>query len=198
MGNNRIVYSYGDGIYVNLTNKCSNRCEFCVRNMIDGLGDAECLWLDKEPTSEEVVAELKKWPIEERGEVIFCGYGEPMERLEALLKISKWVKENTSAKVRINTNGQGDLINGHNTAKQISGVIDAVSVSLNQCTNEKYQNLCHSEFEDKAYPAVIKFIEEVQNYVGQVAVTAVSCISPEDMEACRRIAKDLGVTFRAR
>lgn len=198
MENSSIVYSYGGGIYVNLTNRCSNRCEFCVRNAVDGLGDAECLWLEREPTPAEVIGELKKWPLKERGEVIFCGYGEPTERLDHVLEVCRWLKKQGGIRTRINTNGQADLINGQRTCPLMAGLVDAVSVSLNQHDSESYQALCHSEFGDRAYPALLKYIEEVQKYVPDVAATAVSCISREDMAECRRIARELGVKFRAR
>ncbi|MGI6721385.1 MAG: TatD family nuclease-associated radical SAM protein [Anaerovoracaceae bacterium] len=201
MENSSIIYSYGGGIYINLTNRCSNRCEFCIRTMTDGLGDADSLWLEREPTVDEVIEELKEWPLAERGEVIFCGYGEPTERLDAVLDICRWIKGSSdlsAVRTRINTNGQADLINGRETCGELDGLVDAVSVSLNQCTAEKYQDLCHSRYGEAAYPAVLKYIDDLKRHVPEVAVSAVGCIGREDMLKCREIAREKNVIFRSR
>ena len=105
-----IVYDYFGGLYINLTNKCPNRCEFCIRNYTDTLGDADSLVLDEDPTVEQVADELKKWDMDEYNEVIFCGYGEPTERLPELLKLARHIKDNYGKPIRINTNGLADLI----------------------------------------------------------------------------------------
>ena len=47
---NTLTYVYDNKIYLNLTNKCSNNCEFCIRHTGDGVLDYY-LWLDKEPTA---------------------------------------------------------------------------------------------------------------------------------------------------
>ncbi|MGI6737090.1 MAG: TatD family nuclease-associated radical SAM protein [Anaerovoracaceae bacterium] len=197
MEDSSIVYSYGDGIYLNITNRCSNRCSFCVRTAVRGLGDADCLWLEREPTVAEVIAELRQWPLQDCGEVIFCGYGEPTERLDAVLELSEWL-HGQGVRTRLNTNGQADLINGSPTCPRLAGKLDAVSVSLNQCTAEKYQALCHSRYGLDAFPAVLRFLEEVRQYVPDVTASVVSVIDEADLDACRRIAKAAGVRFRVR
>ncbi|MGI6767101.1 MAG: hypothetical protein ACOX4R_07860 [Lentihominibacter sp.] len=60
-----IIYDYFGGLYINLTNKCPNRCKFCIRNYTDALVDADSLVLDEDPTVEQVEDELKKWDMDE-------------------------------------------------------------------------------------------------------------------------------------
>jgi radical SAM enzyme (TIGR04100 family) len=193
-----VLYDYGRGLYANITNKCPCRCEFCIRDMTDALGSADSLWLKREPTVEEVIEMLKDWDLSDYDELVFCGYGEPMERLDDLLAIARYVKKNTDLTVRINTNGLSDLINGKETAPMLEGIIDSVSVSLNQSDAEKYNALCHPKFGPCAYPAMLKFTKDVKKYVKNVAMSVVGVIPSSDIEACRKIAGDLGVPFRVR
>ena len=193
-----VLYDYGRGLYANITNRCPCRCEFCIRNMTDALGSADSLWLKREPTVEEVEKMLKDWDLSCYDELVFCGYGEPMERLDDLLEIAGYIKKNTNLTVRINTNGLSDLINGKETAPRLEGLIDAVSVSLNQSDAEKYNDLCHPEFGMDAYPAMLKFTEDVKKYVPRVAMSVVGVIPTSDIEKCRKITEKLEVPFRVR
>ena len=193
-----VLYDYGSGLYVNLTNRCPCRCDFCIRAMTIGLGSADSLWLKREPSAEEVIEMLSEWPLSSYSELVFCGYGEPTERLDVLLEVAKYVKENTRLSVRINTNGLSDLINGRETAPELEGLIDAVSVSLNQSDAEKYNELCHPRFGPPAYDAMLKFTKDVQQYVPHVAMSVVGVIPRADIEACRDIASGLGADFRVR
>lgn len=193
-----IVYDYFGGLYINLTNKCPCRCEFCVRNDVDGLGSAESLFLKKEPTVPEVIEELEKWDVSQYEEVVFCGYGEPTERLDALLEIAGYIKRVYGKPIRINTIGLADLIWGCETAPKLEGLIDSVSVSMNEADPEKFNALCHPRFGLKSYDAMLRYIEDVKQYVPDVAVSVVGCISRESIEICRKKAETLGVRFRVR
>lgn len=193
-----IVYDYFGGLYINLTNKCPCRCEFCVRNNVDGLGSAESLFLKKEPTVPEVIEELEKWDVSQYEEVVFCGYGEPTERLDALLEIAAYIKRVYGKPIRINTIGLADLIWGCETAPKLEGLIDSVSVSMNEADPEKFNALCHPRFGLKSYDAMLRYIEDVKQYVPDVAVSVVGCISRESIEICRKKAEMLGVRFRVR
>lgn len=193
-----VLYDYGRGLYANITNKCPCRCEFCIRDMTDALGSADSLWLKREPTVEEVEQMLGDWDLNDYDELVFCGYGEPMERIDDLLEISKYVKKNTDLSIRINTNGLSDLINGKETAPMLEGIIDAVSVSLNQSDAEKYNALCHPKFGEKSYDAMLNFTREVKKYVPRVAMSVVGVIPSDDIEKCREIARELDVPFRVR
>ncbi|QAT42473.1 TIGR04100 family radical SAM protein [Aminipila luticellarii] len=196
-----IVYLYGESLYINLTNRCPNSCDFCIRNYTDNLGDADNLWLEEEPTADQVVSRIKEEICEKKtkvNEIIFCGYGEPMERLEELIDISKKIRAFTDKPIRINTNGLADLIHKKKTAPLLEGVVDAVSVSLNAPTAEKYFNLCHPEFGPQSFDAILKWTEDVKQYVPDVRMSVVGVIPEEDIQECRRIAEELGVKFRVR
>lgn len=201
MENGAIVYSYGNSLYINLTNKCPNRCEFCIRNFTDNLGNADNLWLQKEPTTEEVISRLKEEICEKKinlDEIIFCGYGEPTERLQEIIEISKEIKKFTDKPIRINTNGMSDLINKKETAPLLEGIVDAVSVSLNAPNAEKYFHLCHPEFGIKSFDAILEWTKAIKKYVPDVKMSVVDVISKEDIQECRKIAEELGVKFRVR
>ncbi len=194
-----VLYDYARGLYANITNKCPCRCEFCIRDMVDSLGDADSLWLKREPTSEEVIELVNQRDLSAYDELVFCGYGEPTERLEDLLEISKYIKSGTNLKIRINTNGLSDLINGRTTAPELAGIVDAVSISLNTSDSEKYVDLCHPAFGEKSFNAIIKFTEDVKKYVPDVTMSVVGgTICGDDIEKCRKIAENLGVKFRVR
>ena len=195
-----VLYDYASGLYVNMTNRCPCRCEFCIRDMVDSLGDADSLWLKREPTVEEVKEMLGQWELSNYSELVFCGYGEPMERLEDVLQLCRYVKETTHLKTRINTNGLSDLLHGRRTAPELSGLVDAISISLNAASAEKYDRLCHPKFGLEAWPAILRFTEEVKQYVPDVTMSVVGGTIPEqDVDICRQIAQtQLGVKFRVR
>ena len=195
-----VLYDYASGLYVNLTNRCPCRCEFCIQDMVDSLGDADSLWLKREPTVEEVKEMLGQWKLSNYTELVFCGYGEPMKRLEDVLQLCRYVKETTHLKTRINTNGLSDLLHGRRTAPDLSGLVDAISISLNAASAEKYDRLCHPKFGLEAWPAILRFAEEVKQYVPDVTMSVVGGTIPEqDVDICRQIAQTkLGVKFRVR
>ncbi|MGN0715528.1 MAG: TatD family nuclease-associated radical SAM protein [Anaerovoracaceae bacterium] len=195
-----VLYDYASGLYVNMTNRCPCRCEFCIRDMVDSLGDADSLWLKREPTVAEVKEMLGQWKLSNYTELVFCGYGEPMERLEDVLQLCRYVKETTHLKTRINTNGLSDLLHGRRTSPELSGLVDAISISLNAASAEKYDRLCHPKFGLEAWPAILRFTEEVKQYVPDVTMSVVGGTIPEeDVDICRQIAQtQLGVKFRVR
>ena len=194
-----IVYDYFGGLYLNITNKCPNACEFCIRNFTNSLGDADSLVLKEDPTIEEVKKELASWDVNSYDEVVFCGYGEPTERLPELLDLARYIKARYGRQIRINTNGLADLIWDRPTAPDLKGVVDAVSVSMNEADAQKYYDLCHPRFGLKSYDAVIKYIEDVRAYVPYVAASVVTgAISSASVAACREKAEELGVVFKMR
>ncbi len=195
-----VFYEYGGGLYANLTNRCPDRCEFCIRYMVGSLGGADSLWLKREPTMEEIKELLSQWDLSDFYELVFCGYGEPTERLEDLLETARYAKELCpTIKVRINTNGLSDLINGRDTTEDLRGIIDAVSVSLNAKGPEEYLELCHPRFGIGAFNAMIDYTRRVKEVVPDVTMSIVSGTIPRaDEEPCRKIAQELGVKFRIR
>ena len=194
-----VLYEVGDNLYVNLTNKSSNNCDFCTRNNCNGYGDANDLWLHgHEPTVEEVKALFDQRNMSRYREVVFCGFGEPTERVEDVAELARYIKEKYGKATRINTNGQSDLINGRPTAHLFAGVMDTVNVSLNTCSADKYDAECHSIFGKEAFEALIRYAVDCSKYVGKVVFSVVDVIPPEDIEQCRRIAEENGIGFRVR
>lgn len=192
------MYDYGKGLYFNLTNRCPCRCTFCVRSKVDALGSAENLWLKKEPTAEDVIEAIKTVNLQDYNEAVFCGYGEPMERVDELIKIADYIKANSDLPVRINTNGLGNLIHGKDTVAMIKGHVDAVSVSLNAPNNERYMEICRPKFGAESYPAMLDFAKAVKRSFGSVAMSVVDVISEAEIAECRDIAKKIGADFRVR
>ena len=194
------TYRVGNGLYVNLTNRCPCACAFCIRQNGDGVYGSGSLWLEREPTVDEVCASIEA-NLGDCTELVFCGYGEPTERLDVLLEVAaRFRKAHPDIPVRVNTNGLADLIVGGPTAHRFEGLVDAVSISLNAPTAEEYVALCRPKFGAVAYSALLKFAEDVKRYVGDVTLTVVGtdALTPEREAACRQIAAERGVSLRVR
>ena len=191
---NTYVYKLYDALYINLTNRCTNACNFCIRDGREGMGDYN-LWLDKEPTAEEVIKEIGD-PTQ-YSEIVFCGFGEPMIKLDELIEIAKEVKKR-GGKVRINTNGHANIYHGENVVPKLKGIVDVISISLNAPTVEQYQEICRSRYGLKAFDAMLDFARECVGTIPEVVMSVVDVLSPEDIEKCRKIAEDIGATFRLR
>ena len=194
------TYRVQDGLYVNLTNRCPCACTFCIRQNGSGAYGSDSLWLEREPTAAEVRASIGA-NFGDCKELVFCGYGEPTERLDVLLEIAAWFRmAYPEVPIRVNTNGLSDLIAGEPTAHRFKGLVDTLSISLNAPTAEEYAALCRPKFGAAAYPAMLKFAEEVKRHVGKVILSVVGtdALTSEKEAACRRIAASLGVTLRVR
>ncbi len=192
-----ICYVLEDSLYINLTNRCSNACTFCVRDKDCGIGDVN-LWLETEPTVEEVIEDVNRFDPDKYKEVVFCGYGEPTMRLSELLEVAKYIKEHYRVPIRINTNGQADLMYEEAVPPMLSGLIDTVSISLNAKNKEEYQKLCQSFYGVKSFDALIQFAKDCTAYVPEVIMSVVDVLPQEDIEVCRKIAEDAGARLRVR
>lgn len=194
-----ILYEVHNGLYVNMTNKCPCACTFCLRQEKDSMDNSGSLWLEREPSLNEIKAEFDKFDMSKYEEVVFCGFGEPTERLYDMLDAAAFIKEKYNIKTRVNTNGLGDLINGVDTAPLYSGKIDVVSISLNTPDPKRYLEIVRPKFGEGSFEAMLKFAGNVKNYVGKVIMTTVSkTITPQEEERCRDICNKLGVTYRIR
>lgn len=189
-----IVYKIGDTIYMNLTNRCSNACTFCVRTTSEEYS-AYSLWLDKEPTCEEVKEALKPYLNETK--FVFCGYGEPLYRIEAVVEIGKYLK-GLGKNVRINTNGQADLIVGKGVAERLVGAVDTVSISLNEVTAEDYNALCRCRFGEEGYYSLLRFAEECKKNNLKVVLSIVDVLGEEKCKKAKQIAEKIGAELRIR
>ncbi|MBR1746689.1 MAG: TatD family nuclease-associated radical SAM protein [Clostridia bacterium] len=189
-----IVYEIDNNVYINLTNRCSNACVFCVRTTSDEYEQFD-LWLKKEPTVEEVLDELKKH--DEGKEYVFCGYGEPLYRLDAIIEIGRWLKSKGKT-VRLNTNGQADLIVGPNVAERLVGAVDIVSVSLNEVTPEAYQKICVCEFGEEGYRSMLRFAEDCVKAGIRTKLSIVDILGEEKKRTAKKIADEIGAELRVR
>ena len=194
-----ITYAAGSAIYVNMTNRCPCACTFCLRHNKDHVFDSDSLWLDREPTVNEVCDSLDTWDLSKYSEIVFCGYGEPTERLYDLLKVSEYIRSKSDIKIRINTNGLSDLIWNESTAPKLKGLIDTVSISLNATNKEEYLKVVRPKFGIDSYDAMLKFANECTRYGPSVIMTVVDVVtSKEEQQLCRKIAESVGATLRIR
>jgi len=186
------VYKVKNNIYINLTNRCTNRCGFCIRTNCSYAYSYD-LWLKKEPSAKKVIEDLKKF--EDYREAVFCGYGEPTIKLKEIVEISGYLKS-INKPVRLNTNGQGNVINGFDITPKLKGLVDSISISLNASNEKDYQKLCNSEFKN-AYAEVINFSKLcVKNF--DTTLTVLDFLGKAEIEKCKKIADDLGAKFRVR
>ena len=194
-----ITYAAGAAIYVNMTNRCPCACTFCLRHNKDHVFNSDSLWLDREPTVKEVCDSLDTWDLSKYDAVVFCGYGEPTERLDDLLEVAAYIKSKGDVKTRINTNGLSDLINGAKTAHRLQGLIDSVSISLNATNKEDYLRLVRPRFGTKSYEAMLNFTKDCTEYVPEVVMTVVDVVTTkEEQELSRKICESVGATLRIR
>ena len=194
-----ITYAGRNGIYVNLTNRCPCACTFCLRQNRDKVFNSDSLWLEREPTVKEICDSIDTWDLAKYEEIVFCGYGEPTERLEDLLKVAEYIKSKSSIPIRINTNGLADLIAGEKVAHKLEGLIDTVSVSLNATNKEDYLKLVRPKFGIDSYSAMLSFTHDCTKYVPNVIMTVVDKVTTkEEQEKSREICESVGATFRVR
>ena len=193
-----ILYEIENSLYLNITNKCPCECIFCIRNNGEGAYGSDSLWLEKEPTASQTIDELKEKDLDSYKEIIFCGFGEPLEALDVLLEVSKFLKENTKTPIRINTNGLSDLIHGKATAHLLEGLIDVVSISLNAGSISEYLCVTQPCFGKPSFEAMLKFAEECKKYVKKVKFSLVDVISPEEIKLSQDIADKMGIELRIR
>ena len=194
-----ITYPVKNGIYVNMTNRCPCSCTFCLRHNGEGVYGSDSLWLDREPTVQEVCESIDAWDLTQYSEVVFCGYGEPTERLDDLLQVAAHIKSKSSIPIRINTNGLADLIWNEKTAPKLKGLIDTVSISLNATNKEDYFKIVRPKFGIDSYDAMLRFTKDCTNYVPNVVMTVVDVVtSKEEQDICRRICESVGATLRIR
>jgi TatD DNase family protein len=129
-------------------------------------------------------------------EVVFCGYGEPLLRLDLIREVAAWLK-GQGITVRVNTDGLANLVHGRNVLPELSGLVDVVSVSLNAADSATYAELCRPPGGTDAFPAVCDFIREATRHIPTVIATAVA-LPGLDTIPIRRLAESLGATYRER
>ncbi len=190
-----IAYPIRDSLYLNITNRCSDNCSFCIRNYSDVV-KGHNLKLDHEPAFEEIIKSVDAYSHKKFKEIVFCGYGEPLLRLDLILKVSSYLKEK-GFYIRINTNGTGNLIHKRSVVPDLAKVIDEICVSLNVEESEKYYQICRPEFGKDTFEEVKKFVLECKKMIPKISVTYLN-LPQVDLNRCRQLAKELGVDFRIR
>lgn len=196
------VYSIEDDaenaktLYVNLTNKCTNACVFCIRNTVDEIKGKK-MWLENEDfTAKDVIAQLEKFNPPQ--EVVFCGYGEPFMKLDVLKGVCAYLRYK-NIKIRVNTNGMGNVINNRNILPEITDFVDEVSISLNAPTEEQYETISKPQVKN-AYKEMLEFAKYCVDNEIKTTLTVVNN-HPDytlDIDACKKIADEIGANFRVR
>ncbi len=190
-----VYEAYGKKLYINLTNRCSNACEFCIRNGKEGLSGNR-LWLEKEPTFEDVLRQLPK-NLDDYDEITFCGFGEPTYNFDTLVKVGRYLSV-IGKKVRLNTNGQGNLIQGRDITDDLIGAVDTVSISLNEADAERYQKICHCRFGEQGFDAMLEFARLCKEKGFRVILSVVDVIGEEQVKRCRALCEANGWNLRVR
>ncbi|MCM0081494.1 YchF/TatD family DNA exonuclease [Geomonas sp. Red32] len=188
-----IAYMIRDSLYLNITNRCSNRCTFCPK-FDDFIVKGHELKLAHEPNFAEVMEAIAGHG--NFKEVVFCGYGEPLVRLDLVKEVARELK-NRGFAVRINTDGQANLVHGRNILPELAGIVDVLSVSLNAADAATYQNLCNTPFGEAGFRGICDFLKEATRYIPKVVASAVT-VPDLDVEKVRELALSLGAEFRER
>lgn len=185
-------------VYVNLTNRCPCACTFCLRQTKE-MEEGHSLWLKEEPTVEDVIKEFQKYDLDDFHEVVFCGFGEPLERVEDVIQIAGILKHfRRDLPIRVNTNGLACLIHQRDVTPEFKGRIDTVSISLNAPDAKEYDALTRSRFGIESFQAMLDFAASCLEYVPFVVMSVVDIIGEEKIRKCQAICDDLGVTLRVR
>ncbi|MFZ4855656.1 MAG: TatD family nuclease-associated radical SAM protein [Desulfuromonadaceae bacterium] len=187
------AYRIGNSLYLNITNRCSNRCTFCPK-FTDLSLKGHNLGLDTEPTPAEVL--LAVGDPEGIDEIVFCGFGEPLLRVDAVLQIAQELKQR-GYRIRINTDGQANLVHDRSVVTELVGLVDCISVSLNAADATTYQKICSSPYGEAGFDGVCTFIADAVTLIPRVVVSAVT-VPGVDIDACRALALKLGAEFRVR
>ena len=188
------------GVYVNLTNQCNCACTFCLRHMKE-MAEESSLWLKTEPAVEQVKAELDNLPWEYVSEVVFCGFGEPTMRLDAVVELLKYIKAvHPEVKTRLNTNGLSDLAHGRSTAGDFAGgILDTISISLNASNAQRYLELTRAKYGLKSFDAMLDFAQNCKEYISNVVMTVVEKVeNQQEIDKCQKICDERGLKLRVR
>lgn len=188
-----LSYQIGNTLYLNVTNRCSNKCVFCIRETNSGVGYN--LWLNREPTATEIldtVTEPDKYD-----EIVFCGYGEPLLKLDIVKEVAAQLKSRGAKLIRVNTNGKANMFYSRNIAPDLVGYIDTISISLNAHNAVTYLELCKPAEGEEAYYTILDFARKCVGVIPKVVLSVVDWPGV-NIEACQKIAQEIGADFRLR
>ncbi len=193
-----VFYKFEGKMYINITNGCPCRCTFCIRDNGDSITDNDSLWLEHEPSFEEITEAFDSFDKEGITDAVFCGYGEPTVRAEMLLKTAEYIRSKSFMNIRLNTNGLVKLIHPEFDIQRFKGLIDSVSISLNAPDAARYNEVTRPSFGEKAYNVMLEFADEMKGICDKVMFTVVDVITPDEIERCREISEKMGIIFRVR
>lgn len=193
-----ILYDIDESLYVNLTNKCPCSCVFCIRKEGDTVGGSDSLWFSEEPSFEMVKNEFEKVNLNNYNEVVFCGYGEPLERIDLVIKVCDYIKSISNIKLRLNTNGLSDLIHNKKTAKSLEGKLDTISISLNAPDAKSYNEVTRPKFGEEAFEAMLTFANDCKKHVDDVRFSVVDVLTKEQITKCQELANKMNIPLRIR
>lgn len=190
----QLSYQIGDRLYLNITDRCTLECRFCPKTQDRPEVRGYDLRLSERPTVEQLIASVGD-PAR-YAEVVFCGFGEPTLRLKVLLEVARWIKAH-GGRVRVNTDGLANLVHKDDTLPLLGECVDAISVSMNAQNAAVYEEHCQPALPG-SYDKMLDFLRAAPRHIPEVTATAIRGLSGVDIAACARLAKTLGVAFRAR
>lgn len=194
-----IFYTFDGKLYANITNKCPCDCRFCIRQGGDSIVGNDSLWLEHEPTPDEIKTAFDRYDAAQIDEVVFCGYGEPMERAQTLIETAKYIKSKGDIRIRVNTNGLVRLIDPTFDIIGLKGAVDSVSVSLNASDSEKYNAITRPCFGENAYSEMLRFAQDVKALGIEVGFTVVDMGGMDsEIAQCQAVADSMGIPLRVR
>ncbi|WP_035381387.1 TIGR04100 family radical SAM protein [Fervidicella metallireducens] len=184
--------------FYGLNYKCPCDCVFCVRKNYDSLTTEGSLWLEHEPELSEIINELKKRDLSKYDEAVFCGYGEPLVRIDTLIEVCKYIRSVSSIKIRINTNGLSDLIHQKPTAHLLSGLVDSISISLNAPSADEYLKITNPEFGIESFQSLLNFAQASKKVIGDVYFSVVDILTEEQILRCKEISERMNIPLKIR
>lgn len=194
-----VVYKYKNNLYINLTNRCCVKCSYCIKYKWNKIFRGYNLGLNHEPEITEIKNAIKKKLSSDIRikEVVFCGYGEPLLRWETVKEVSLWIKQNfPKYKIRVNTNGLAAAYTKTNICKELSSVVDSISVSLNAHDEKSYLKL-HKTSIKQPFKKILNFIKQAKKYIPEVTVTTIK--HPQiNIVKVKNIVNKLKVKFKVR
>lgn len=193
-----IFYRFEGKMYINITNGCPCDCVFCIRKNGDSIRDNDSLWLEHEPSFEEITQAFEQFDRSGMTEAVFCGYGEPTVRVDMLLKTAEYIKQNSDMKIRVNTNGLTRLMHKDFDVSAFKGLVDSVSISLNAPTAARYNEVTRPKFGEKAFDEMLSFAQDIKNLGINIAFTVVDVISEDEIAECKKLSEKLGIPLRVR
>lgn len=190
------MYEAHGNLYLNITNRCTAECVFCIKRYSDGVYGYN-LRLSKEPSLSEIIKQLSGLELSKYKEVVFTGFGEPLVRLDDVLEITKWLTTR-GIRVRLDTIGHAKLLYpGRDVASELADSgMKVVSISLNAQDANTYNRLCDPKY-IKAYDKMLEFARDVSKAGLDLRFTVVN-LPVVDIEKCKKIAKEYCADFKVR